>query len=40
MIYMTAEQAAEFDLLDLDVTPRVAIVSQTTMANITAAALA
>lgn len=39
MIYMTPEQAAEFGVADLDVTPgTVAIVSETKLAEITAEA--
>lgn len=39
MIHMTAEQAAEFGIADLDVTPcTVAIVSEAKLAEITKAA--
>lgn len=38
MIYMTAEQAAELDILELDTPARITIVSKAKMAEITAAA--
>lgn len=41
MIHMTAEQAAEFGIADLDVTPgSIAIVSEAKLAEIVAAAAA
>lgn len=36
MIYMTAEQAAEMGLLDMDIRPNVAVVSESKLAEIVA----